>query len=149
MLEQKIARKEDWIKSREISSPSDVAKLKELLLHLGVELKELSPSDNGDGCVINIIGQEHLIDGLKVILKQWINQAEEKNVTKEDWIFSIKRISHPAHRARLEELLAILDVELKKILHSKNGKNKCMINVIGRRHLIEGLKIILKPGITF
>ena len=73
MPDKKIAMKEDWIICGKITSPSDEAKLNALLLDLGVELKEFSPSENGSNlCMIKLSGQEHVIEGLKVILKQGI-----------------------------------------------------------------------------
>ncbi|MCX6743458.1 MAG: hypothetical protein NT116_04445 [Candidatus Parcubacteria bacterium] len=73
---------------------------------------------------------------------------DKKIARKVDWIIC-KDISSTRERAKLDELLAVLDVELKEFSPSENGDDMCMINVVGQEHVIEGLKLILKPGITF
>jgi len=73
---------------------------------------------------------------------------DKKIVRKEDWIIC-KVIASPRERAKLDKLLALLDVGLKEFSPSENGNNLCMIKVQGQEHVIEGLKVILKQGITF
>lgn len=70
---EKPKLKDDWIICNGIPSPAYKAKLEELLLLVGAELKEFSPSENGkNSSFIHIYGPEPIIKGLKEILSHGI-----------------------------------------------------------------------------
>jgi hypothetical protein len=73
---------------------------------------------------------------------------EQRSPRKDDWILT-EDISSPPDKVKLEELLALLDVKMIEFSPSGNGNNRCMLHLEGPEHLVEGLKVILKPGITF
>ncbi|MFA5188083.1 MAG: hypothetical protein WC460_01830 [Patescibacteria group bacterium] len=68
-----------------------------------------------------------------------------KNNSKETWIIC-EAISSLADRAKLDELLSLLGVELKE-LTPREEKKGCMINVNGQRLIIDGLEMILKKWV--
>jgi len=77
-----------------------------------------------------------------------MKEHQSKIVRKDDWILT-KDISNSRDRVKLDKLLSLLGVEMKEFSPSENGNNRCMLHLEGPEHLIEGLKVILKPGITF
>jgi len=67
---------------------------------------------------------------------------------KEDWII-VKNITAEDDLLKLDKLLAHLRIDLKEICPLQNDNSKCMMTLVGHAHLIEGVRVILGPGITF